>query len=207
MARLIDMEAVIQHFGSLAVTNYMHWDKARDENALDAIESTNLANRHETIRGWLDGYRVLMGFTAKQRNDVTRAVLTWADARHPGRRLDDVTALSDAHREMTKACADAFGNKRDFTSLASKALWLCYPDDVPIFDSIAQRALCVISKLDGDIPPPSDSGESRYTSFIRPWKALYERYSAALQAVDMESCKRPVRIFDGILLCIGANAY
>lgn len=205
MPRLIDMEGVIQHYGSLAVANYTRWDKAIDENALEAIDKSDLADRREIIRSWLERLSGFQGFSAAQRNAAATAILEWADARRPYRRLDKITALSDAHGSMMQACSDALDNPRDLTSLASKALWLCYPEDVPIFDSIAHRALCVISKLEGDMPPVNDGHGSRYGNFIHPWTTLYDRYSAALRSVDMESCKHPVRIFDGILLCIGAN--
>ena len=39
------------------------------------------------------------------------------------------------------------GRLRDVTSLTSKALWCCYPQDVPMFDDYAVRALQVISRL------------------------------------------------------------
>ena len=38
---------------------------------------------------------------------------------------------------------------RSLTSLTSKALWCCYPDAIPIFDSYARRALWVLSRLMG----------------------------------------------------------
>ena len=37
------------------------------------------------------------------------------------------------------------GDKRDVTYLSSKALWCCYPEDVPIFDRNSACALKVIS--------------------------------------------------------------
>jgi hypothetical protein len=62
-------------------------------------------------------------------------------------------------------CSHADGRSRDFTSLASKALWLSYPHDVPIFDSFVQRALWVIAKLeDGGMKGPT--GGSEYRRFI-----------------------------------------
>ena len=89
-----------------------------------------------------------MGIHGPRRLAITEAVLAWADARDTQRDLSTVDALDQAHQEMVAVCVAANGKARDFTSLASKALWLCYPESVPLFDSFARRALWVICKMD-----------------------------------------------------------
>jgi hypothetical protein len=104
------------------------------------------------------------------------------------------------------ACSAAYGRERDFTSLASKALWLRYPDIVPMFDSFAQRALWVISKIERDTAPTADE-KSKYRKFACVWKTLYERYASAIAAVDLQGYRYPVRIFDKILWIVGTPRY
>ena len=103
-------------------------------------------------------------------------------------------------------CVSANGESREFTSLASKGLWFCYPESVPIFDRFAQRALWVISTLEKDITPLPES-ESEYKKFIHFWKALYERYATIINSLDIGSYPYCVRIFDKILWLIGEPRY
>jgi len=90
--------------------------------------------------------------------------------------------------------------------LASKALWLYYPYDVPIFDSFAQRALWVIAKLEAGGMAGIAEG-SEYHRFLHAWKILYDRYGAALCEIDTHGYPYRVRIFDKILWMIGTRDY
>ena len=72
--------------------------------------------------------------------------------------------------------------ERDFTSLASKLLWLLHPSVVPIFDSQAWCATNVIARVANkvDTPDPQDRSDSilnRYCAFLklhaRCFKDLY----------------------------------
>jgi hypothetical protein len=88
------------------------------------------------------------------------------------------------------ACSTADGRGRDFTSLASKALWLCYPEVVPMFDSFARRGLRIISKIEKDIAPPAGD-KSEYRKFAYVWRELYVRYASAIAAVDIQGIHIP----------------
>ena len=142
----------------------------------------------------------------QRRLAIATAVLEWADSRNLQRDLTSVNAIADAHVEIMEVCTRARGEKRDFTSLASKALWLCYPDSVPIFDSFVQRALWVISKLEPDIALLPDNNPE-YRKFVHLWKALNERYATTLNNMDIGSYPYRVRIFDKILWLIGNPLY
>lgn len=132
--------------------------------------------------------------------------MDWADVRDVKRDLTTTDALGQAHRELMAACVAANQENRDFTSLASKALWLCYPDSVPIFDMFAQRTLWVISKLEKDIHPLPDI-ETEYKKFVHIWKALYDRYASTINGIDIGAYPYRVRIFDKILWLIGEPRY
>ena len=109
-----------------------------------------------------------------------------------------------------KAVCDAYidgsqNSQRAFTSLTSKALWLCYPDKIPMFDSYARCALWVLAKLEiGIAAPPS---EDDYYQFVSVWLQFYTRYLDAISSLDTDGYPYRVRVFDNILWMIGKDQY
>jgi hypothetical protein len=200
---MISLERVIRHFGQEALRQLKNEQESRDDlNALEVLGKKAAPNRMAGIRRWLQSYEVFQGIDGPRRDAIATAVLEWADSRDLQRDLTSVDALAEAHVELNSVCTRAYGEERDFTSLASKALWLCYPDSVPIFDSFAQRALWVISKLEPDIDAlPGKNPE--YRKFVHIWKALYDRYGRTLEDIGIENYPYRVRIFDRILWIIG----
>lgn len=148
--------------------------------------------------------------TSAQRDQVTEAVLAWK--RDPRKDLTTPEALSAAHAELTdEICRtyipkDPEAKKRNFTSLASKALWLCYPDSVPIFDGYARYAIYVLSKLQGGIALRPET-EPEYSQFVHVWKQLYAKHRDTLESLDIGSYPYRVRVFDRTLWLIGRPSY
>jgi len=138
-------------------------------------------------------------------------VLTWADSREHKRILDGPGALHSAHEELMRRVCDAYthdseNKRREFTSLTSKALWLCCPDKVPMFDSHAGRALWVLTKIEsGIVAPPG--GASDYHQFVFVWTQFYEKYRDAISNSDIRGYPYRVRVFDRILWMIGKDQY
>ena len=91
---------------------------------------------------------------------------------------------------------------RSLTSLTSKALWCCYPDAIPIFDSYAQRALWVMSRLMGFDPPEDDEP---YARFLSTWLKLYR--GLVINDDRLGGYPYKVRVFDRILWIIGQPDY
>jgi hypothetical protein len=176
-----------------------------DERAVGAVRDKADPERISTVRDWLRDYGVFQGIPGPGRVAIATTFLEWADCQVDGRPLRTVDELVAAHAEVCATVQAAYGEARNFTSLASKALWLRYPDAVPLFDSFAQRALWVIAKIDEAVVPISGDGES-YSEFVYVWMALYKRYAAALESLDREGLHR-VRIFDRILWLIGDRRY
>jgi hypothetical protein len=203
---MISLEAVIRHFGKEALRLQLEESEKGDSKTLLALEDKAVPNRGEAVRSWLQSYEVFQGIDGPKRPAIAAAIVDWADARDVKLDLTTTDALEQVHRELVGVCVSANGESRDFTSLASKALWLCYPDSVPIFDRFAQRALWVISKLEKDIAPLLES-ETEYKKFIHIWKALYERYASTINGLDIGSYPYRVRIFDKILWLIGEPRY
>jgi hypothetical protein len=203
---MINFDAVIRGFAPQARL-LLKESKETDARALSAIQNQTAPNRddrEQAIRGWLREYGVFQGIGGPKRNAIASAIVTWADTRNLQLDLATADALDMAHSELVRVCA--CGGERGFTSLASKALWLCYPRSVPIFDGFVQRALWMISKLEKDIVSLPEA-KSDYGKFVHIWKALYDRYSGTLEAIDLGDYPYRVRIFDKILWLIGKPGY
>jgi hypothetical protein len=143
------------------------------------------------------------------RDALAKAVLDWVDSQPDDSRLDTLEGLVHAHAELMAACSKADGRSRDFTSLASKALWLRYPDAVPLYDRFAQEALWMLSKLEPGLPPVSEApdGAPKYAPFALMWRALYDRYAPSIATIDNKGYPYQVRIFDRILWLVGEPVY
>lgn len=116
---LVDFEAIVSHFWPKALYTI---GGASDQKGLRAVGDKNLPTRRADLREWLRSYAVFQGFTAAQRDQVTDAVLTWADARNPSRDLRTPEALAIAHAELEVACQACIlngpsGKNRDFGSV------------------------------------------------------------------------------------------
>jgi hypothetical protein len=212
---MINFEAIIRHFWQRAVEDVERDHAAYDENALKVLGEENASNRRDTIRDWFQAYRVfrVRGIGA-QRNEIVDAFLKWVDSRDRERNLDTAAALSDAHKELETLICNAYtrnsqNKAREFTSLTSKALWLCYPDKVPMFDGHAQRALWVLAKLEIGIatPPNGPDADDKYFQFVSVWKHFYGKYLAEISNLDTNGYPYRVRVFDRILWLIGKEQY
>jgi hypothetical protein len=123
--------------------------------------------------------------------------------RNRGRDLSTAPALADAHAELENFIRTR-SLERSFVSLASKALWLCWPEHVPIFDAYAQRSLWFLSKI-GAIPINSNWRPCH--QFAAAWVAVYDKCKAALDELEIPpSCYR-VRVFDTLLWKLGKPDY
>lgn len=203
---MIHLEEVIRQFGQEALRLQLEESEKDDTAALLALENKTKQGRSEAIRKWLQGYQVFQGIPGPKRIAIAASVVEWADTRDKQRDLTTVDALVAAHTELEDVCIRAYGKKRSFNSLASKALWLCYPSSVPILDDFTQSALSVISKLEADTTSLPET-DSDYRKFVHLWKTLYDRYAAALNEIDIGTYPYRVRIFDKILWLLGEPRY
>lgn len=206
---MMNFETVLRHFWPKALRTIQEWnDLEHDQKGIDAVANKQLPipTRRDDLRGWLQSYAVFQGLTRPQRDQIADAVLAWADARDPRRDLTTPEALADAHKELMRKVQRAYNKKRDFTSLASKALWLCYPDSVPIFDGWTRNALHVISKLENGITPISEK-TPEYEQFVHVWNQLYSKYKETIENLDVGTYPYRVRVFDRILWLIGRPSY
>jgi hypothetical protein len=207
---MIDFDAVIRHFGPKAVET-LNGELDFDESRVRALADQELSTRKDDVRTWLQSYGVLRVRDIGPRLDgIMTAIFEWADSRDLQRDLATVDALAMAHAELMAVVSQAYtapGEKRrDFTSFASKMLWLCYPDSVPIVDSYATRTLWVISKLELSMIPLAHN-HTTYRQFVHVWRELYARHDATIEALNHKGYPYRVRVFDRILWLIGQPQY
>ena len=135
---------------------------AADTEVIEAINGRDreFEARASVITRWLGTrYRAFMGFATQSRSDVARRIIEFADARQATSLHHDRGEIIAMFSQLAKAIGEAAprtraSKERDVTSLTSKALWCCYPEDVPIYDRKAASALAVLSRLYHWAPRP-----------------------------------------------------
>jgi hypothetical protein len=192
----------------------------RDREVVAALSATGArsANREAQVREWLSGYSVLQGFTSDYRDKVAIQIVKFADRRVIGKRLESREAIVEEFAKLFTCLQDVApvsksGKKRIVTSLASKALWCCYPQDVPLFDAYVVNALRVLSRIYG-MRTSARSNEttgsievSEYAAFVGMWLNLYEVVKDVLDQADLSSYPFKVRIFDRFLWDLGQPSF
>ena len=164
-----------------------------------------LQDRDDLLR-WLQRYSVLQGFTTDQRSRIAQNALRFAASLGTGSRLERSqvwAAFSAMSNFLLRADDNSLFKARSVDSMASKLLWLCYPEDVPILDRFAEAGLMVVWRLLGkDYPPPGT--RDRYHAFTTAWFRSFDELATEI-TVD-ERYPYAVRQFDYFLLALGAPA-
>jgi hypothetical protein len=150
-----------------------------------------------------------MGFSAQSRSEVAHRIIKFADARHVTSLQHDRDTIIAKFNELATAVGEAAprtkaGKERDVTSLTSKALWCCYPEDIPIFDRNAASALAILSRLYHWAPRTNRDG---YAAFVDVWLRAYEEIEMAIDEAGLSNCARKVRILDSVLWYLGQGGY
>ena len=177
--------------------------RALNERAL------GVGDRKESVLRWLHWNRALMGISAEARTAIAGRVLAFGDERELtslGLDKSKIVSEFDSLSERISAVVPltAAGGRRDVTSLTSKALWGCYPDDVPICDNNAKCALGVISRLCHWAPTPS---KSEYAPFVDVWFRVYEEIEPVIDEADLSDCPHKVRVIDSMLWYLGQGGF
>ncbi len=200
-----NFEYAVHRFAPLALSQLrnVYEGEQGDKKAIEALKDRNAGEeaRCKVVKRWLQNYSVFQGISDADRMLFTAAIVKWADSRILQTDLN-VEGIITAHKSLCSALQEI--QNRKFTSMASKALWLCYPKSVPMYDSFVDHSLLVISKLENIYPIPDRKSE--YHQFVHIWQVLYGRYSDALAIYESVYPYR-VRIFDKILWLIGDRRY
>lgn len=212
------MEAILLNFTQVAEDFIrLHLPESDTESSNDILvvqavgdPGMNPADRQQRLLKWLHDYRVFLGFPHQARENVVARVLEFADShRNTAGSLskDDIVRYYHLLVEciQTAAPPDPKTQKvREVRSLSSKALWCCFPDDVPMMDGYACRALQVMSRLAGLKP---GAGQKEYASFVDVWLQLYEQIRPVLDGADSTKHPYKVRVFDRLLWYLGQPSF
>jgi hypothetical protein len=128
-----------------------------------------------------------MGVATDTRASIAGQIIAFADEREDkslhrdkNRIVSEFDKLKD--RIDKAAPRNKTGKGRAVTSLTSKALWCCYPNDVPIFDRNAVSALGVISRVCHLAP---GRNQSEYAGFVDVWFRVYNEVESVIGPEDM----------------------
>jgi hypothetical protein len=169
-----------------------------DFAARKAIETSNAAGA-DAIVDWMQHYGVVQGFTKDTRARLAAALINQSSEINQ----DLTPSVLDRHAAVTNLCNSVEGVKtknkrngkekvRQCTSLSSKLLWLLHPDEVPIFDSRAWRAINVIARVveKAETPDPEDRSSvtlNQYCAFLRLHEVCFSHlYDPIKQIVTRE---------------------
>jgi hypothetical protein len=181
-------------------------ETSSDAKAVYALHNKQF-DRSEVIKKWLESYSVFQGLRQSQRVAITDSLIAFFDS-NP--QLDSRDLLFERFQRLSislRENADLLtknGRSRKIDSLTSKALWLCYPSEVPILDLFAENALRVIARLHGLSIQPR---ESRYERFTALWFAVYDTVKPQITRFADNNSVYAVRVFDRYLWWLGQDSY
>lgn len=171
-------------------------------------EKINLPEKQVAARDWLQNYQVFRGPTAQHRERIAQNLVTFFDDQKKSRlRKDEIeqkfkdleTSLRSNANILTRT-----GKEQHIDSLTSKALWLCYPQDVPIMDTFAENSLRVLARI---LNLRISVGESRYANYMKLWFAAYKLVSPEIDKLALGDYPYKGRVFDKYLWWLGQENY
>jgi hypothetical protein len=183
-----------------------------DDAAIQAIKATseNRSVRETILLSWLHGYKVLRYFPEENSRKIAEQIIAFADNREQSslnRNKDSIireyTKLEGQIRQFAPINPKS-GEPREVTSLTSKALWCCYPNDIPILDNYAERALQVISRICNLAPAP---GQSRFAAYIDVWYQVYDEIKSVLDDPKLNGFTYKLRVLDWLLWYLGKPSF
>jgi hypothetical protein len=165
-----------------------------DKPALKAIASGKITGSEmAVIKQWLWDYRVARRVPVEIRQELLGLLVKLPAL--PKRQNERIAELASQFSTLVK-----FVNKKtetDEPSAMSKLLWLKHPCDVPIYDSLSARTLCVLAnyhRIEGD----------SYADYVRLVYGLFAEVRAKLEGVAAANqYAYPIRLLDKVLWYAG----
>jgi len=204
---MLDVETLIEEFIQTRLRSFEK-DTAPDGRTVSVVANKDLESRtrEDQVRAWLGYYKVILFFPPDRSRAIAHEILQFADEPRPA-------TLDQCHAQIVREYdrlrsriqplappAPRSNRRREVTSLTSKALWLCYPHDVPIFDDYALRALQVVSRICRIYPRPD---QEAYGSFVDVWLQFYNRIRPIIDKSDLQGYQYKMRVLDGFLWYLG----
>jgi hypothetical protein len=183
-----------------------------DEPAIRAISITsgNSADREKSLLAWLHGYKVLRSFTPEISQKIAEQIIEYADNREQMTLNQNKDLIIQEYGKLESQIHRVIPLNpksrtiREITSLTSKALWCCYPGDIPILDDHAERALQVISRICNLAPDPD---QSRFAAFIDVWFQVYNEITPVINQANLNSFTYKIRVLDWLLWYLGKPSF
>lgn len=200
---MLDLKQLAQDL----IKNKVHCDPsetAEDNAVIDAINQHHQdpEDRKKSLLRWLNRYSVLRGLPTEGRAAIAGQIVAFADERQQRSLQRDKGEIVSEFNKLENRISTV--TKRQVHSLASKALWCCYPDDVPMFDRNAICALRLISRLCYFTPAPN---QSEYECFVEIWLRVYNEIESVITPEDLSDCPYKVRVLDRLLWYLGQNSF
>jgi hypothetical protein len=166
-------------------------------------------DRRRRVVHWLQHYKVLMSFPQDSRIAVAERIIEFADERRETSLHQDRDRIVSEFNKLEQRLRDVAPRTRNdgarsVTSLTSKALWCCYPEDVPIFDRNAVNALRMISRLCRIAPSVR---QPEYDCFVDLWLKVYKEVEPLISRADLSDCPYRVRALDRMLWYLGESDF
>jgi hypothetical protein len=204
---MFDLETLIEEFIRTRLRSFQT-DTAPDVRTVNAVANRDVERgaRADQVREWLSYYKVILFFPPDRSLAIAHEIIRFADETRPvslnqchSQIVCQYNKLRDRIQPLAPPTAKS-NRQREVTSLTSKALWLCYPDDVPIFDDYALRALQVISRICRICATP---GQEPYGSFADVWLQFYNSIRHVIDQSDLQGYQFKMRVLDGFLWYMG----
>lgn len=216
---MLSITKIVNEFGAEAISILKEEDNlSNDNNIIDLLNNQqeliqNPKEASDVIRKWLNRYNAFQRLSNNIRVDVSNAVIRFAETPLKRGTILNQADIIEQFNTLYAMCSNHMprrknGHPRDCTSITSKALWCCYPDSIPLYDSYAKRALTVMGKLDRGAQNLSLSkgSDNEYANFVAVWHYFYEQAQSSLDQLSTDYSYK-VRVFDKILWLIGKDDY
>ncbi len=209
---MLDLTALAEHYIPISIRWYdREGEMQNDKKAIEAVQSDreSPSGRTRQIRQWLQSYHVLQSFTSETDWKIAEQIIAYADERKQkalGLRrdliLEEFKNLESRIQRIVPAKKS--GKPRKVTSLVSKALWCCYPSDIPIYDNYAEHALQVICRIcDIRVTDAGSGTHAEFAHFLEAWFHLYGEIRPLIEQVDRPDYPYGIRVLDSLLWYIG----
>ncbi len=209
---MLDLSVFAKHYIPISVEWLSKVDELQNDMvAIRAIESTDELRpvRIERIQQWLHSYHVLRSFTSETERKIAEQVIIYADGRERNSLEMRQNLILDEFKKLESRLQlilpmNKSGTPRKVTSLVSKAIWCCYPSDIPIFDSYAEYALQVLCRICNIKVNNDISGSNKeYERFLEAWLHVYREIEPVIDANVLKVYPYKIRAFDSLLWYIG----
>lgn len=209
---MLDLASLTDDLIRTEFIKFVSEDNGQDKATVCAVGAADRerAEREQQLLKWLNWMKVIRFFPKSTREKIAGRILAYADERRPSGPLGSASAILSEYENLSGRIQEVIGpgqksgKPRGVTSLTSKALWCCYPNDVPIFDANAERALQVISRLCRITPNQSGTP---YALFVEVWLQLYAKLKPVIEQADLKGYPYRIRVLDILLWRLGSPGF